>query len=42
VVGRRLGGSPLAVAVANDLPVVTQDDGCDALDGVAGLTIIKV
>jgi predicted nucleic acid-binding protein len=31
-----------AIAVARDLPVVTQDDDFDPLDGVAGLKVIRV
>jgi predicted nucleic acid-binding protein len=31
-----------AVAAANQLPVVTQDDDLDPIIGVAGLTVIKV
>jgi predicted nucleic acid-binding protein len=31
-----------ASAVANGLPIVTQDDGFDPLIGVAGLTVVRV
>lgn len=31
-----------ATAIANSLPVVTRDDALDVLDGVGGLSIIKV
>lgn len=31
-----------AIAASRGLPVVTQDDDFDALDGVAGLTILRV
>lgn len=31
-----------ATAAANGLPVVTQDDDFDALEGVAGLSVVKV
>jgi predicted nucleic acid-binding protein len=31
-----------AIAAANGLPVVTQDDDFEPLDGVAGLSVIKV
>ena len=31
-----------ATAVAHRIPLVTQDDGFDALDGVAGLEIIRI
>ena len=43
--GRRMNVNDLwiaATAAANDLPVITQDHDFDPLDGVAGLTIIKV
>jgi len=43
--GRRVRINDLwiaAVAAANRLPVVTQDDGFDPVTGVAGLTVIKV
>ena len=43
--GRRVRINDLwiaAVAVANQLPVVTQDDDFDPVAGVAGLTVIKV
>jgi prevent-host-death family protein len=33
---------PAAVAAANRLPVVTQDDDFEPLRGVAGLVVIKV
>ena len=44
-VGRRVNVNDLwiaATAAANGLPVVTQDDDFDALDGVAGLEVIRV
>ena len=31
-----------ATAAANEIPVLTQDEGFDALNGVAGLTVIPV
>lgn len=31
-----------ATAAANEIPVLTQDEGFDALSGVAGLTVIPV
>lgn len=31
-----------AVAISRGLPVVTQDDDFDALEGVAGLTVVRV
>ena len=43
--GRRVRINDLwiaAIAASRGLPVVTQDDDFDALDGVAGLTIIRV
>jgi predicted nucleic acid-binding protein len=43
--GRRVRINDLwiaAIAASQDLPVVTQDDDFDPLDGVAGLTIIRV
>lgn len=43
--GRRAGVNDLwiaATAATSGLPVVTQDDDYDQLDGVAGLTVIKV
>lgn len=43
--GRRLNVNDLwiaATAVANGLPVVTQDDDFGPLDGVAGLTVVRV
>ena len=43
--GRRVNVNDLwiaACAVAHDLPVVTQDGDFDPLDGVAGLTIVRV
>jgi predicted nucleic acid-binding protein len=43
--GRRLRINDLwiaAIAASQELPVVTQDDDFDALDGVRGLTIIRV
>ena len=43
--GRRIGANDLwiaASAAAHDLPVITQDNDFDVLDGVAGLTIIRV
>jgi predicted nucleic acid-binding protein len=43
--GRRVRINDLwiaAVAAANQLPVVTQDDDFDPVMGVAGLTVIKV
>ncbi|MCG5434545.1 type II toxin-antitoxin system VapC family toxin [Mycobacterium sp. MYCO198283] len=43
--GRRVRINDLwiaAVAASRELPVVTQDGDFDALDGVAGLTVIRV
>ena len=43
--GRRLRINDLwiaAIAASRGLPVVTQDDDFDALDGIAGLAIIRV
>lgn len=43
--GRRVNVNDLwiaACAVAHGLPVVTQDDDFDPLDGVAGLAIVRV
>ena len=43
--GRRVNVNDLwiaATAVANRLPVVTQDDDFDPLDGVSGLEVIRV
>lgn len=43
--GRRVRINDLwiaAIAASQDLPVVTQDDDFDALDGAAGLAIIRV
>lgn len=43
--GRRVNVNDLwiaATAVAHDLPVVTQDDDFDPLDGVGGLAVIRV
>lgn len=43
--GRRVRVNDLwiaAVAAANRLPVVTQDDDFDAVEGVAGLLVIRV
>jgi predicted nucleic acid-binding protein len=43
--GRRVRINDLwiaAIAASRDLPVVTQDDDFDPLNGVAGLTIIRV
>jgi predicted nucleic acid-binding protein len=43
--GRRVRINDLwiaAVAAANQLPVVTQDDDFDPVTGVAGLTVVKV
>lgn len=43
--GRRVRINDLwiaAIAASRTLPVVTQDDDFDPLDGVAGLTVIKV
>jgi predicted nucleic acid-binding protein len=43
--GRRLNVNDLwiaATATANGLPVVTQDDDFDALEGVAGLEVVRV
>lgn len=43
--GRRMGVNDLwiaAIAVANGLPVVTRDVGFDALDGVHGVSVIRV
>lgn len=31
-----------AIAVANELPIVTQDAGFDALEGAPGVTVIRV
>ena len=44
-VGRRVNVNDLwiaATAAANGLPVVTQDDDFDPLEGVAGLEVIRV
>lgn len=44
-VGKRVNVNDLwiaATAAANGLPVVTQDDDFDPLDGVAGLEVIRV
>jgi predicted nucleic acid-binding protein len=43
--GRRLNVNDLwiaATALANDLPVVTQDDDFAPVDGVAGLNVVRV
>lgn len=43
--GRRLNVNDLwiaASAVAHRLPIVTQDDDLDSLDGVRGLVVVKV
>lgn len=43
--GRRLNVNDLwiaATALANDLPVVTQDDDFAPVDGVAGLSVLRV
>jgi predicted nucleic acid-binding protein len=43
--GRRVRINDLwiaAIAASRALPVITQDDDFDALDGAAGLTIVKV
>lgn len=43
--GRRLNVNDLwiaATALANDLPVVTQDDDFGPVDGVAGLVVVRV
>lgn len=43
--GRRLNVNDLwiaATALANDLPVVTQDDAFGPVDGVAGLEVLRV
>jgi predicted nucleic acid-binding protein len=43
--GQRVGVNDLwiaAIAASRGLPVVTQDDDFDPLDGVAGLTILRV
>jgi predicted nucleic acid-binding protein len=43
--GRRLNVNDLwiaATALANDLPVVTQDDDFESVDGVAGLSVVRV
>jgi predicted nucleic acid-binding protein len=43
--GQRVGVNDLwiaAIAGARGLPVVTQDDDFDPIDGVAGVTVIKV
>ncbi len=43
--GRRMNANDLwiaATAAANGLPIVTQDDDFGALDGVAGVEIIRV
>lgn len=44
-VGRRTGGNDVwiaACAATHDLPVITQDNDFDALEGVAGLTVIRL
>lgn len=43
--GRSVGINDMwiaATAAANEIPVLTQDEGFDALSGVAGLTVIPV
>jgi predicted nucleic acid-binding protein len=43
--GRKVGVNDIwiaATAAANEIPVLTQDEGFDALNGVAGLTVIPV
>lgn len=43
--GRKVGVNDMwiaATAAANEIPVLTQDEGFDALSGVAGLTVIPV
>lgn len=43
--GHRVGVNDLwiaASAAAHDLPVITQDDDFDVLDGIAGLTVVRV
>lgn len=43
--GRRMNVNDLwiaAIGVANELPIITQDADFDALDGVAGVEIIRV
>lgn len=43
--GRRVGVNDMwiaATAAANEIPVLTQDGDFDALNGVAGLTVIPV
>jgi len=43
--GRKIGVNDIwiaATAAANEIPVLTQDEGFDALNGVAGLTVIPV
>jgi predicted nucleic acid-binding protein len=43
--GRKVGVNDMwiaATAAANEIPVLTQDDGFDALNGVAGLAVIPV
>lgn len=43
--GRKVGVNDLwiaAIAASRELPVVAQDGGFDPLDGVAGLTVIRV
>lgn len=43
--GRRINVNDLwiaACALAHDLPVVTQDDDFEALDGVRGLVVVRV
>lgn len=43
--GRRAGVNDLwiaACAIAHGLPIMTQDDDFDPLDGLAGLTIVRV
>ena len=43
--GRRVRVNDLwiaAIAASRGLPVVTQDDDFDALDGAAGVTVVKV
>lgn len=44
-VGRRVNVNDLwiaATAAANRIPVVTQDDDFDPLEGVAGLAVLRV
>lgn len=43
--GRRVPANNLwiaAIAAAQGLPIITQDDDFDPLNGVAGLTVVRV